>query len=131
MGNGTRLRSIISVCGPIPKPPYFFRTKREVIKLQYSEFSKIGAILCTAVIALCATSNMLSAGERLDRIPPNRKCKNDGGTKQCEGRNIGTMKHETVTVEVVPNSWTTGGRKQERGPGRRCVRVRCECAGCR
>jgi len=36
-----------------------------------------------------------------------------------------------LKAEVVPNSRTTGGRKQERGPGRRCVRVRCECAGCR
>jgi len=65
--------------------------------------------------------------EWFDSLLVRDRFKYDGDGNLTHHQPAGT----TATVEVVPNSWTTGGRKQERGPGRRCVRVRCECAGCR
>lgn len=79
--------------------------------MKFSAFSKGGAIVCTTVFALCSTSNMLSAGESLDRILANRKSDKNGVANSPQRRYIGTTKDRTPNVEVAtldlnePDTW--------------------------
>lgn len=79
--------------------------------MKFSAFSKGGAIVCTTVFALCSTSNMLSAGETLDRILANRKSDKNGIANSPQRRYIGITKDRTPNIEVPtldvnePDTW--------------------------